>query len=92
MADVCLRERLIVAAAIKHDGMVCFVPRPGRHSDVLRQMAAAGLMIPINGEQGFVTSDGLFVDRRRAREIAFMAEQLGAKTIHRTELFSEDLW
>lgn len=96
-----LRTRRIVAAAIKHGKMVCFVPRPGRHGDVIRAMATAGIPIPINGAQGFVTSDGLFVDRKRARLIAAHAEQIIKSCVGRDgvpfqreheELFSEDVW
>lgn len=91
--------RRIVAAAIKHKGMVCFVKRPGRHYHVIRKMAASGIPIPITGTQGFVTSDGLFVDRVTAMKIALEAEQLLPKscngvpyTQENRQLFSEDLW
>lgn len=95
-----LRTRRIVAAAIEQDGMVCSVPRPGRHGDVIRSMARAGIPIPINGRQGFLTSDGLFVDRERAMKIAVWADQLkqavGPDGVpfkrYAKELFSEDLW
>lgn len=91
----------IVAAAIKQNGMVCSVPRPGRHHDVIRAMAAAGIPIPIVGEQGFVTSDGDFVGRREARQIAERAAQIIAGridadgvpyTADHPLLFSEDVW
>lgn len=85
-------KRWIVAAAIKEGKMVCSVPRPGRHGDVMREMAGAGVPIPINGEQGFLTSDGLFVRREFAKAIAMAAGQiLPGRGSHR-ELFSEDLW
>lgn len=93
--------RRIVAAAIKQEGMVCSVPRPGRHAHVIRAMAAAGIPIPINGTQGFLTSDGLFVDRRTARKIADKTGQTIKSCVgpdgvpftrEHTELFSEDLW
>jgi hypothetical protein len=87
-----LRIRLIVAAAIRQDGMVCSVPRPGRHGDIIRKMAEAGISIPINGEQGFLTSDGLFVDRVRAKMIAALAEQIMPGRGQHRELFSEDVW
>jgi len=91
----------IVAAAIKHGEMVCFVPRPGRHHDIMRAMARAGLPIPITGRQGFVTSEGKFVNRTEARQIAEKAAQLiagrrDAKGVpyvfEHPELFSEDVW
>lgn len=91
--------RKIVAAAIKQDGAICSVPRPGRHHDVIRAMARAGVPIPIVGKQGFLTNDGLFVDRVEANRIAVMAEQtlpspcngLPFETVGR-ELYSEDVW
>lgn len=85
-------EQRIVAAAIKQDGMVCFVPQPGRHHDVIRAMARAGIPIPIKGEQGFVTDEGQFVSRRLARGIAEMASQIVNKNGNPEELYSEDVW
>lgn len=82
----------IVAAAIKQGEMVCFVPRPGRHSDVIRQMAFAGIPIPIGGEQGFVTSSGRFVDRLFGKNIARGAGQVLRDTGPKRLLFSEDMW
>ncbi len=93
--------QVIIAAAIKAGKMVCFVPRPGRHADVMREMAKSGHKIPIGGEQGFVTNEGRFVNREAARKIANDADQIIASRIgpdgvpykfqHR-ELFSEDVW
>lgn len=82
----------IVAAAIRRSGMVYFVERPGRHHDVLRKMAASGLKLPIKGEQGFVTSEGKFVNRKVALGIAVKAEQPMVKNGPVGLLFSEDLW
>lgn len=84
--------RHIVAAAIKQGKVICSVPRPGRHHDVIRQMAAAGFPIPVDGAQGFLTDDGLFVDRRHALAIAQTAKQVTVKNGNAKELFSEDLW
>jgi len=85
-------KRYIVAAAIWHKGIVCSVPRPGRHHNVIREMARAGVPIPITGEQGFLTSDGLFVSRRLAMGIAEDAGQLIRDTRGSDQLFSEDVW
>jgi hypothetical protein len=85
-------DQKIVAAAIKQDGMIFSVPRPGRHHDVIRRMARAGLPIPITGEQGFLTSDGEFVGRRLALGIAENAEQVVTKHGSAAELYSEDVW
>lgn len=94
-------RRYIVAAAIKEGGGVCSVSRPGRHGDVIRQMATVGIPIPIVGQQGFLTSDGLFVDRITARKIAAEAGQIIKSCVgtdgvpftrEHVELFSEDVW
>lgn len=85
-------RRFIVAAAVKEGEAVCSVPRPGRHHHVMRAMAAAGFPIPITGQQGFLTSDGLFVNRFEARDIARAADQIIKKTGPADELFSEDVW
>lgn len=82
----------IVAAAIKEGNMVCSVPKPGRHHDVIREMARSGVPIPIAGQQGFLTSEGHFVNRYEARDIARMAGQILTKTGNPDQLFSEDVW
>lgn len=82
----------IVAAAIKQGNMVCSVPKPGRHHDVIREMARSGIPIPIVGEQGFLTSDGRFVNRYEAKDIANLAGQILAKHGNLAQLFSEDVW
>lgn len=84
-------KQYIVAAAVKEGTMTCSMPRPARHHNILRQMAEAGMPIPIIGEQGFLTSDGLFVGRHRAKVIAVEASQIIGTRDH-DELFSEDVW
>lgn len=81
-------------AAIKdHSGIVYFVPRPGRHHDVIKLMVKVyNRPIPITGEQGFVLSDGSFADRVRAREVAEAAGQLLPRASKGKRLFSEDVW
>lgn len=95
-----MTDETITAAAIQHKGMVCFVERPGRHHDVIREMARAGIPTPITGAQGFITSTGRFVGREEGRRIAVAQGQLipcagedGVPFVreHR-ELFSEDVW
>ena len=85
-------EGYIVAAAIKQGNMICSVPRPGRHHDVIREMAKAGIPIPIVGEQGFLTSEGRFVGRKVAKNIALLAGQILSEQGNLTQLFSEDVW
>lgn len=85
-------EGYIVAAAIRQGTMICSVPKPGRHHDVIREMARSGIPIPIDGEQGFLTSEGHFVDRKRAKYIATLAGQVLTKHGNPNQLFSEDVW
>lgn len=79
-------------AAIKHAGLIHSVPRPGRHHNVIREMAKAGFGPECMHAQGFVTDLGRFVDRVEGLRVATKAEQICNKTGCAHELFSEDLW
>jgi len=86
----------IVTSAIRaKDGTVYFDPelRPKRHPDVILLMVQAGLPTPVTKDatQGFLTSEGRFVDRIEAAGIALAAGQI-AQLRWGEELFSEDLW
>lgn len=86
-------SRRIVAAAIRVGAVVISVPRPGRHGTIFAALSAAGVVYEIGSEeQGFLTSDGLFVDRFDACRIADAAGQIVRKTGSADELYSEDLW
>lgn len=82
----------IVAAAIKQGDFVASVPRPGRHHNIINALARAGVPIPIDGEQGFLTSSGRFVGRRVGKIVAQRAGQDPRDTGLPDMLFSEDLW
>lgn len=82
----------IKAAAISHNGVVYYVPRPGRHHNVCWLMSEQGLGPDTMRYQGFVTSLGRFVNRREACVIAKEAGQIKQKTSPEYELFSEDMW
>lgn len=79
-------------AAIRHNGDVYVVLRPGRHHHIIRDMHARGLSAKATREQGFVTTTGRFVDRREAAAIAKAAGQIKEKTGPDDVLFSEDVW
>lgn len=86
----------IERAAIRIDGEVWDVPRPGRHNNIIRlycKETKAVDGIPPRYEQksvqGFVTSEGRFVDRIEAARIAYEAGQTKEPLKH---LFSEDVW
>jgi len=95
-------REIIVAAAIRINGVVCAVEKPGRHHDVIHRLAGAFDKRPIVGVQGFVTSAGRFVDRFEAARIATAADQIlpvdgsDGVAIKRDliggRLFSEDVW
>lgn len=83
-------NELIVEAALRKQGRVFSVPKPGRHDKVIQE-ACDTLKIDYIGEheQGFTTSDGRFVDREEAARIAYDAGQVSIKL---NQLFSEDVW
>jgi hypothetical protein len=87
----------IVGVAIRRrDGLILSMPAPARHNDVLRRVwhMNPNPRRPVRGIQGFLTSDGLFVDRRDAMKIARVNGQLrpGSAASKTERLFSEDLW
>lgn len=83
---------MIKYVAIKQDDTIYCLPKPFRHHDVIRTMVdVCKLPKPVTGEQGFMTNDGDFVDRKEALEIAFSCGQV-EEPIAPPNLFSEDLW
>ncbi len=66
--------------------------RPRRHHDVIHAMAEAGFPTPIRGDQGFLTDDGVFVNRLEGFKIATAAGQILHKYGPADTLFSEDMW
>ena len=96
----------IIASAIRFNGAVHSVPRPGRHHDVIRHIVDTNPAIQtVGGEQGFIAGDGAsqgrFVDRLEARKIAEAAGQIiagrrdkdGVPYVAQDDtLFSEDVW
>lgn len=83
----------IVAAAILH-GAVISLPAPARHHTILQSMDLEMGIDPTAvppANQGFLTSEGKFVNRVEAYYIAHRAGQIGGKDGN-PRLFSEDLW
>lgn len=63
-----------------------------RHPEVFRKMREAGIQYERTTHiQGFMTDDGRFLDRFKARDHAIACGQL-RKNYEYPELFSEDLW
>lgn len=83
----------IVAAAIQWDGVTISLPKPARHGQILH---CAEQFLPSYAlhhcSQGFLTSEGRYVNRVQARQIAFMAGQDPGETGGQRDLYSEDLW
>lgn len=77
-------------AAIKIDETIVSVPRPGRHHNCIRK-AIEKEVYKTDNIQGFVLSDGRFVGREEALEVAREAGQVGEDLIG-SVLTSEDLW
>jgi hypothetical protein len=88
----------IVAAAIQRGGISWELPPPARHHNVIAIMPrdADGYYDRAGDVQGFVTSEGRFVDRRSAMFIAEAAHQLKRRdtpgSYQGPDLYSEDLW
>jgi hypothetical protein len=87
-----MSERIVAAAIVQPDGIVYVVPRPGRHHHVLHHMNGRGNTHDTYRSQGFITSDGEFVDRDAAMRIAATSGQLIRPVQGRTFLMSEDVW
>ena len=83
----------IVAAAIQIEGVTLSLPKPARHGQVMHSAEIMAVPYMVNAAcQGFLTSEGRFVNRVQARQIAYMAGQEPKSTDGDKELFSEDLW
>lgn len=78
-----------VPTSIDNEPMVFFKPKPARHHHLIHQIAIL-TGVPVQpDEQGFITSEGRYVDRAEAMAIAFSEGQTMSTRKH---LFSEDLW
>lgn len=84
---------MIVAAAIRFGDLICHMSPPCRHHDIIRACADAKMPLPIEGEQGFITASGKFLDRQAAALHAVSHDQVPRAKIHSNGmLYSEDLW
>lgn len=81
----------IVSAAIFMGGIVS-LPPPARHHTIMQTMDIvmhlSHLVQPY--DQGFLSSDGRYLNRVEAYYLALKAKQIEPKSV--PELFSEDLW
>lgn len=86
----------VETAAIKtDDGTVWTLPRPARHHDIIKHIRENGCTGFVSGDrQGFILSDGRFVRRKPALNVARRNGQVKIEECHAPGigLFSEDLW
>ena len=85
-------DRVIVAAAVRLDGVVWQLPSPARHHHVLWALdqVLPGRAIEAH-DQGFVTADGDYVDRVDGSRLAIDAGQI-ERLQWPPYLYSEDMW
>lgn len=81
----------IVAVDMEWRGFVVTLPAPAQHSDMIHAVAQSipESEWPVSGNQGFLTSEGRFVGRNDAMELARAAGQVQSTA---DALYSEDLW
>lgn len=83
----------IVAAAIQFDGVTISLPKPARHGQVLHAAEFLSQEELAHACQGFLTSEGRFVNRVQAKQIAHIAKQpIVREDLHGRDAFSEDFW
>lgn len=86
-------ELRIMYVCNRHKADILFViTSPARHHDVIRVAYNYSANHESNGEQGFVTSKGDFVDRVTAKLIAIKANQLLPRHSNGDDLFTECIW
>jgi hypothetical protein len=90
-------SEVIIAAAIKFGDLVCHVPKPGRHYNVLHKLSNMGGSYDIRETEvhGFLTDEGEFLGRLDAMRHALASGQTlmrRAGGYDGPELSSEDLW
>lgn len=82
---------MIVGVAIDYKGKIYELPKPARHPDIIKYIHEETGDLNIFGNQGFITDNGEFLDRKKGLEYAISSGQIkDAKK--RGLLFSEDLW
>lgn len=81
-------ERIMHAAVIADNEYLVFMGKS--HADCFHQAANISIKMSNKADhQGFITSRGVFVNRRDAAKIAFLAKQIDTPE---EILFSEMLW
>ena len=86
----------ITHVAIRFRNKIYSLPAPARHCDVIKHIVETTgyttISVDMHREQGFLDTNGLFLDRAAAYVRAQGNGQLTAKGHKEGVLFSEDLW
>lgn len=86
------KVKIVASTIIDDEGTMWGVMKPGRHHHVVWYMAQHDMNHRYKQkDQGFMTNEGLHLDREAARRLAIENGQ-ALKPDHSRELFSEDLW
>jgi hypothetical protein len=83
--------RVVAAAAVKRSTGVYSLPPPARHHHIIHKLYDEGFPQGPDEVQGFLLSDGTFVDRVQAGQIALACQQI-PRLRWPPNLYSEDLW
>jgi hypothetical protein len=82
---------MIIGPAIKKDDIIFSLKKPKRHHDVIKYMIEEFKIDVKNGEQGFITHDNKFLNRKEAAEYVLKRKDI-TKLSWPPLLYSEDLW
>lgn len=92
---------MIVVAAIRNGEMIFTMPRPARHHNILQHRLMDFYSL-FPHEEGFISSDGEFLDRKEAYRHAIDCGQgtprrdrfllVNPNAYNGDDLYSEDLW
>lgn len=82
-------QEIIACCAIEFTELTLSLPPPCRHHHVIQRYHATTGRSSSGKRQGFITSQGRFVDRSEAAQIALAAGQIEK---FKPLLYSEDLW
>jgi len=87
---------MITHVAIRYAGKIYSLPATARHHHVLAEIEKEhpGLSYdPQDDDEGFLTSDGVYLTREEAVDYAIQAGQISDRIkVYGDMLFSEDLW
>ncbi len=88
MADVITGVAILTKA-----GEMISLPKPYRHHNIFALAAFMGINLD-DGSQGFVTTNGAFVNRTEAQRLVMAHGQENRRSgnAESKELFSEDVW